>query len=64
MKETNEHTETGNCWVVSCDCTLCSGILCETCHKHDQNRGECDVCAPCLKCVERSFALRETFYDR
>ena len=50
-KADDRHTHDGNCWVESYGCRACGiGILCDVCHDHDEPRGECSECEPCVAC--------------
>jgi hypothetical protein len=47
-----KHNRTGNCWFASFNCWACSYELCTVCHEHEQPRGRCMYCDPCLACEE------------
>lgn len=58
------HNHLGNCWEDSRSCLECGcENLCDTCHEHDQPRGECVECQPCDACDlerlnARAFSLQ------
>lgn len=53
----SEHTLTGNCWENVFGCKICGkGVLCDVCHAHEQERGNCTECAAaCQACQEQGL---------
>lgn len=64
-----EHKNNGNCFHVALGCDECAELqpkvqgiimdvtLCDMCHQHDQERGECEECLPCMGCVMEDLLI-------
>lgn len=49
LKPQGRHTAGGNCLRFKCDKCGPENV-CDVCHVHEQPRGECDECPPCVAC--------------
>jgi hypothetical protein len=54
------HNHLGNCWDAPYSCSKCGGELCDVCHKHDEPRGECSMCAECPECAAEDLMLERS----
>jgi hypothetical protein len=53
------HNRLGNCTLDEMACDECGhDNICDVCHKHDEPRGECSQCNPCLACIKRDKKLK------
>jgi hypothetical protein len=55
------HNLLGNCSKRIFECRVCgTGNLCDVCHLHDEPRGDCSQCNPCLACQKSERKLTKS----
>lgn len=52
IEDTDGHSMSGNCFheLVCRDCDECGAEMCDVCHDHEEERGECECCPRCPAC--------------